>query len=39
MPLNTASPTTIVSGADIHKLVIAPSIRIGSITNNSDNMP
>jgi hypothetical protein len=39
MPLNTASPTTVVSGADIHKLVIAPSIHIGSLANNSDNVP
>jgi hypothetical protein len=37
VPLDTQSPITLISEADIHKLVIAPSINIG-IMNTPNNV-
>jgi hypothetical protein len=38
IPLDTQSPITVVSEADIHKLVISQSININTTTNNPENV-
>ncbi|CAF0976034.1 unnamed protein product [Adineta steineri] len=39
MPDENPSPTTVVSHAEIHKILAAPSIKTTSMTFNSDNVP